>query len=189
MRLFRPVKQNYITQLFGENKLSIYKELGMEGHNGIDFLCPIGEPVYHSADWPGIAKTEVDNYGGIGVDVISLEKQDNERHYKLRYWHLSKVSVYDGQKISSGQLIGYSGNTGYSTGAHLHWGLKPCEKDGTPLNKYNGFFGAVDPMPYYEDITVREWIDVRNKAVSVIQLAKRVIFEVIQYLKGRSQTL
>ena len=40
------------------------------------------------------------------------------------YYHLSGFAVSAGQNVSKGQLIGYSGNTGFSTGPHLHWGLK-----------------------------------------------------------------
>ena len=150
MNLYRPLKANYVTQSFGQNLLPIYKKMGMLGHNGIDFRCWRGASIYHSADWEGVAKTEVDRAGGIGVDVISKMKF-MDTHWKLRYWHLKKVNVYDGQIINPGDVIGFADSTGYSTGDHLHWGLKPCNADGKSTSLDHGYYGAVNPDEFYEN--------------------------------------
>ena len=155
MRILRPLRTNRITQGFGENKVPYYREAGMLGHNGIDFVCWRGEPMYHSGDFVGIAKTEVDMAGGIGVDIISKEPFEDGFHRKLRYWHLLKVAVYDGQEIRTGNLVGLGDNTGMSTGDHLHFGYKRCLKDGTAVNKDNGYYGGLDPEPYYIDEFVK----------------------------------
>ena len=167
----RAVRSKRITQVFGENKACItrnsdivsatregtcpantkpfYKEIGMEGHNGIDIATWTGEMVCHSGMFDGWMKTHVDRSGGIGVDVIS-DEPIGDSHWLLRYWHLKAPIGYDGRKVKYGQMIGLAGNSGASSGPHLHMGIKKCDKDGNSLEKGNGYYGAVDPEPYYE---------------------------------------
>lgn len=179
--IHRPLRSKRISQHFGENKacrypsgqvvgklsngacptnggvasVDFYKTfLGMQGHNGIDLPCWEGEMIVHSGMFDGYMKTHVDSAGGIGVDVISHKKfliDGVETHVKLRFWHLDATIGYDGKEVRYGQMIGLGGNTGASSGAHLHFGLKPCDKDGNPNDRYNGYYGAVDPSPYYNN--------------------------------------
>lgn len=153
IKIFRPLKTFCITQKFGPKgtiprMLPIYQKHGLKAHNGWDLCCWYKEPIYHSGNFTGKAKTEVDMAGGIGVDIISL-KPHPKTHIKLRYWHLQKAAVYDGQIIKQGDLIGWGDSTGFSTGNHLHFGLKPCDEKGKPLYRNNGYFGAIDPEPYF----------------------------------------
>ena len=178
MKIYRPVKSNHRTQMFGENKLPWYKEWGMRGHNGEDWRAYHGEPVYHSGDWDGIAYTETDKDGGIGVDVISPKLG-----YKLRYWHLKSTNVYDGQEVKMGQLIGYADNTGTSTGDHLHWSLKKVDKNGKTLNRNNGYYGAVDFSQYFENEFVLDKLEVKEKLLTIIQLYHKLIL----LLKSRNE--
>ncbi|MFH1246347.1 MAG: peptidoglycan DD-metalloendopeptidase family protein [Candidatus Liptonbacteria bacterium] len=92
-------------------------------HNGLDIATPVGTPVYAAAD-------------GI-VSAVDVNDQSAWRKYQYGkyilikhgnnlstlYGHLSKQLVSAGNTVKRGQLIGYSGNTGYSTGAHLHFGV------------------------------------------------------------------
>ena len=84
-------------------------------HNGVDFGVPGGTPVYASA--PGVAYHETQSAGGT---MIHIYHADNVR---TTYAHLAARSVGHGTSVSQGQLIGYSGDSGIVTGAHLHWGL------------------------------------------------------------------
>ena len=156
MQILRPLRTNVITQKFGENKLSIYRQIGMLGHNGIDMACWRGEPIYHSADFEGKAKTEIDMKGGIGVDIISSEKFEDGYYRKLRYWHFKKLAVYDGQIIKMGDLIGWGDNTGMSTGNHLHLGFKRCNENGQLIDRNNGYYGAMDFSQWFENKFVYE---------------------------------
>lgn len=69
---------------------------------------------------------------------------DNGLYY--RYGHLSQVGVSDGQRVEAGQLIGLSGNTGYSTGPHLHFQVQTGTANNTDISPYgyitSGLFGA-----------------------------------------------
>ena len=83
-------------------------------HNGTDFALPIGTNVYSIGD--GVV-TLVGNHPAAGRYIVIK----HSRKYTTRYLHLSKALVHKGQSIKMGQLIAKSGNTGRSTGAHLHF--------------------------------------------------------------------
>ena len=188
MKLFRPIKTDRITQWFGENKpcspdgllqpvtapkvdgtcpvghSKLYPKMGLKGHNGIDMNAVHGEPVYHSADFVGWAHTEVDVGGGIGVRVTS-NNSDNGEHFQVLYWHLKSVAVTDQALVFPGNLIGYADSTGLSSGDHVHWGLKKVivqefgsKKVTSTLDTGNGYYGAIDPAPYFENKFIRDQI-------------------------------
>lgn len=127
---------SFKSQGFGENP-AIYAQFNLAGHNGLDWGCPQGTHVYAAHD--GIAVQGSDSSGGVGITVNGLE-------CKTVYWHLSKIMKTG--DVKAGDLIGLSGNTGFSTGPHLHFGLKLTDTNGKVLNRNNGFDGAVDPSPY-----------------------------------------
>ncbi|EGQ9170415.1 peptidoglycan DD-metalloendopeptidase family protein [Vibrio cholerae] len=85
-------------------------------HNGTDFAMPIGTPVYTSGDGV-VVMTRNHPYAGNYVVI------QHGNTYMTRYLHLSKILVKKGQKVSRGQRIGLSGNTGRVTGPHLHYEL------------------------------------------------------------------
>lgn len=108
-----------ITQHYGEVS-RLYRG---RPHNGLDIGTPVGTPVLAAADGEVVAVDDNDRsrwskyqYG----KYIVIKYQNNLANI---YGHLSQQSVSVGQKVNRGQIIGYSGNTGYSTGAHLHFGL------------------------------------------------------------------
>ena len=59
------------------------------------------------------------------------------------YAHLSLIAVTTGQELLTGQVLGYSGNTGATTGPHLHFEVLPLSP-----NFQNGFAGRIDPAPF-----------------------------------------
>jgi murein DD-endopeptidase MepM/ murein hydrolase activator NlpD len=84
-------------------------------HQGLDFACPVGTPIYASGNGKiDIAETGENGYG-ICLNV------DHQNGYRTKYGHLSKIIVRHGQEVKRGQLLAYSGNTGLSTGPHLHY--------------------------------------------------------------------
>ncbi len=113
-----PLDKIIITQLFG--KTSASKRLYVAGtHNGIDFGAKVGTPVRAVATGvvAGAGDTDL-TCKGASFGRWILIKFDNG--LAATYGHLSVISVTEGQHVTAGDIIGYSGNTGYSTGPHLH---------------------------------------------------------------------
>ena len=102
---------------------------GRAMHAGIDLAGPVGTPIYATAD--GTVARSGWNSGGYG----NLVELDHGRGITTRYGHMSKIVAAAGSRVTRGQLIGYMGSTGRSTGSHLHYEVRI---DGR----------AVNPIPF-----------------------------------------
>lgn len=113
--LIYPVKDYRFTQGYGKTKFS--KTAYASGkHNGIDLANKVGTPIYAAADGKVVA---IGNNGKYAYGKwIAI---DHGNGLTTLYGHLSVQNVSKGTKVSKGQKIGAMGNTGYSTGAHLHF--------------------------------------------------------------------
>ncbi|MBR4786620.1 MAG: M23 family metallopeptidase [Bacteroidales bacterium] len=133
----RPLKNMHtITSGFGRRYHPILKTL--RAHTGVDITAPKGTPVYATAD--GTVSGE--NPGsGYGIAVLI----NHGFSYQTLYAHLSKKVVKPGQKVKRGQLIGYVGSTGMSSGSHLHYEVI---KNGTPVNPVYYFNADITPEEY-----------------------------------------
>ncbi|OED45010.1 hypothetical protein ACH42_06095 [Endozoicomonas sp. (ex Bugula neritina AB1)] len=89
----------------------------VQPHKGTDWAVPIGTKVKASAD--GVVSKAVQNHEAAG-NYIEVR---HGRRYITRYLHLDSLNVKAGDKVAKGQMIGFSGNTGLSTGPHLHYEL------------------------------------------------------------------
>ena len=137
-----PVKFENVrhTSGFGMRRDPITKAR-MRHHNGVD-LAPrsgqVGEPVYVTGD--GVVTAVSFQMGGFGNYVTV----DHGFGYVTRYAHLRKANVAVGQKLKRGQQIGEMGNTGRSTGTHLHYEVIYMGKPVNPLNYYDKDLAAED---------------------------------------------
>jgi murein DD-endopeptidase MepM/ murein hydrolase activator NlpD len=95
-------------------------------HAGTDFAAPHGTPIYATAD--GVI-THAGWLSGYGL----LVKIQHEFGIETRYAHQSKLRVKVGQRVSRGQRIGDMGNTGRSTGTHLHYEVRVGGKAVNPM--------------------------------------------------------
>lgn len=126
--------------------VQVNRYFGGNGHNGIDLNASINPktPVYAAAD--GVISFE--GYGQnhswmtwqAGICVLVWHPALN---VYSGYAHLSSTVINNGQTVARGQLIGYAGSTGNSSGPHLHFEVLPR----TP-NFSNGYSGRIDPLPY-----------------------------------------
>ena len=122
---------------FGMRLHPIYKVKKL--HAGVDFACSIGTPIYATGD------------GKISLVAVSLSgygKQLEINHgfgFKTKYAHMSKFLVKEGQKVKRGEIIGYSGNSGSSTGPHLHYEII---KDGKKIDPVHYFHNDLKPEEY-----------------------------------------
>ncbi len=96
------------------------KTQGLHGHNGVDYGAPMGSPVVASASGRVILAKVGGYNGGYGNMIIIA----HDGGIQTVYAHLSKVNVVTGQSVSQGQTIGTVGNTGKSTGPHLHFEVR-----------------------------------------------------------------
>lgn len=130
-------KLPYISQGFGQNP-QIYAPFGINGHNGIDIAAAIGTPIYASHSGKLSYATQTSGYGKYA------RIKDSEK--ETTYGHMSKFEGSN-RDVKAGDIIGYVGSTGFSTGPHLHFGLKPIPQD---IN--NGYKGSIDPMPFLKSM-------------------------------------
>jgi len=112
-----PLNDVSITQEYGYTNSArmLYRT---KFHNGVDFEASIGTPVLAADDGEVIA---VGNNGRLQYGKFVLIKHNN--NLATLYAHLSKQVVQKGEIVKRGEVLGYSGNTGYSTGPHLHFGV------------------------------------------------------------------
>lgn len=99
-------------------------------HYGQDFRVPYGTRVYATGD--GKVASAGSNSGGFG-NVVIIDHGNGLRSY---YAHLSEISISEGMNVKRGDKVGLSGDTGSSTGPHLHYQIN---KFGQPLNAINFF--------------------------------------------------
>ena len=128
VRLKLPFPNNRaVSQLFGARP-QVYKRFGFAGHEGVDFPVPIGVPVLASADGQLWHLGTIN--GAYGIRTIIRHEWDSIVGFTI-YAHLSKTEGKELDHVKAGDVIGYSGNTGNSTGPHLHWSLcLPFENKG-----------------------------------------------------------
>src|SRR3989344_6651551 len=107
-----------ITQHYGQVS-KLYKG---KPHNGFDIGAPVGTQVLAAADGEVVAVSNNDSSAWQKYQYGKYIVIRHANNLATLYAHLSQQSVAIGQKVTRGQIIGYSGNTGYSTGAHLHFG-------------------------------------------------------------------
>ena len=135
-----PLKETeikYISSYFGYRPDPIYKVEKL--HTGIDFSAQMGTEAYATGD--GVVSDVEKGHWGYG-NMVTI---DHGYGYKTRYAHLQKAAVRKGQRMKRGQLIGFIGNTGKTTGVHLHYEVL---KNDTPINPINFFYNDLTPDEY-----------------------------------------
>jgi DNA-binding transcriptional regulator GbsR (MarR family) len=136
----QPVSNKNLKQMasgFGMRIHPIYKT--QQFHDGMDFTAKIGTPIYATGNGK-IEKVE-SSARGYGKYVII----DHGFGYKTLYAHMSKFKVTIGQKVNRGDVIGYVGNTGLSSGPHLHYEV---HKYGEKINPVNFYFNDLTAEQY-----------------------------------------
>ena len=107
---------------------------GVDAHDGVDFAMDEGTPIMATSDGTILSA---------GPGLYGTTIQIKHTWGTSYYGHLSQVMVNEGEIVKVGQIIGYSGNSGVSTGPHLHFGIRPTQHD-----LQNGYHGMIDPLPY-----------------------------------------
>lgn len=124
-KILWPVKYGEITSKFGNRNHPILKSVKF--HRGVDIAVSIGTPVYSGIKGKVTFAGRKGNYG----NLVEIEGNDG---IKVRYAHLNSIDVVTGQKVSDGEKVAETGNTGMSTGPHLHYEIIIDENPVNPLN-------------------------------------------------------
>lgn len=136
----QPVSNEDLTRLasgFGMRMHPIHKITKF--HSGMDFTAKVGTEIYATGD--GTVELAEYNSSGYGLHVVI----DHGFDYQTLYAHLSKAMVKRGQKVKRGDVIGLVGNSGLSSGPHLHYEVL---KGGEPVDPANFFFNDLSPEEY-----------------------------------------
>jgi len=146
IRLVHPVSGARISSQFGVDR-------GSRAHGGVDFAAACGVPVIAAA----AGRVSAANYSTSAGNLVHIEHGGG---LQTRYFHLQRSVVGVGANVAQGQLIGYVGNTGNSTGCHLHFEVRvngtavdpiyalqngaggAAQSDRSPLSSLSPFNGA-----------------------------------------------
>ncbi len=156
-----PLENVYLTQRFGKT-VGAEKLYTSGSHNGVDFRASVGTKVMNVLDGVVLGTGNTDIYPG----CYSFGKWVFVQHsngLSTIYGHLSVISAEKGQRLKTGDLIGFSGNTGYSTGPHLHISVyvsqgvriekfinsRGCKEATIPLADIRAY---LDPLAYFPSI-------------------------------------
>ena len=159
-----PINQEFGQHLRDPHERDFYAQFNLAGHDGVDFDMPEGTPVFAADD----GKVALAGNGAYGITVV-LDHSWGRSYYG----HLSLLKVKLGEQVKKGDEIALSGNTGLSTGAHLHFGIKPSSPD-----MQNGYYGKTDPLPL---LGIQSTLDPNNQA--------KIIYWNISVKKGDKFTL
>lgn len=108
-------------------------------HEGMDFTAPTGTPIYATGNGTIIrADRKARGYG-------NHVRVDHGFGYVTLYAHMSEIAVKPGQQVLRGEIIGYVGNTGKSSGPHLHYEV---HKNDRPVNPINFYFSDLTPEEF-----------------------------------------
>lgn len=138
----QPVSNKDLSRIasgFGYRIDPIYKTIKL--HPGLDFAAPQGTPIYATAD--GVVTTAGNTNNGYGIHVVI----DHGYGYETLYGHMVRAKAKVGQRIKRGDLIGYVGSTGKSTGPHCHYEV---HKNGQKLDPVYFFYNDLSPQQFDE---------------------------------------
>ncbi len=157
-----PLDNVRITQQFGNTAFAASGAYNGKGHNGIDLAAPVGTPLRAALNGVVLGTGNTDSIKG----CYSFGRWVMIKHpngINTMYSHLSQINVAEGQNVDTGHIIGYSGETGYATGPHLHFGVyvssataiirlgaasnstTPCSNAVMPVAPLSGY---LNPMNY-----------------------------------------
>ena len=128
---------NRVASGFGYRVDPLYKDYRL--HAGLDFAAPSGTPIYATAD--GVVQAAGFNTDGYGNKVVI----NHGYGYQTLYGHMVRVKAKVGQSVKRGEVIGYIGSTGKSTGPHCHYEVI---KRGTKVDPVYYFYNDLTPAQF-----------------------------------------
>jgi murein DD-endopeptidase MepM/ murein hydrolase activator NlpD len=136
----QPVSNKDLTRIasgFGSRIDPVYKV--PKFHAGLDFTAPQGTPIYATAD--GVVSLAANTNNGYGNHV----KINHGFGYETLYGHMVRIAARQGQNVKRGEVIGYVGSTGKSTGPHCHYEV---HRNNTPVDPIYYFYNDLTPAQF-----------------------------------------
>jgi len=159
-----PLDSDRVTSSYGMRQHPVYNREAM--HGGIDFGTPVGTPVYATAD--GVVEWAAHHQSsGYGKMVRIIHNYG----FSTVYGHLEDFEVASGNYVRRGDLLGYSGNTGVSTGPHLHYEVRHLNRRLDPATFLRWSISEYDILFANEDRV--EWESLVEIIRSKAQAAER----------------
>ena len=152
-QIILPIDPFQITQGFGENPAS-YARFGLKGHNGWDIRTiypdtPNGKRKIMAPQDSKFYRVGNEGNDGFGkyIEIITKTSKNTWKH---TFAHCDSYEAFTDKKM--GESIATSDNTGNSTAPHSHWTAKRLNADGSVKDYDNGYFGAVNPQEYIDEV-------------------------------------
>ncbi len=178
----RPVSPFSINQHFGENKSCVsldgsnkvitcdglnppegYKSLyGAAGHLGLDLMAYHGQEVYCARD--GVVSF-IDTHPSSGLDIRVVSVIDGVE-YRHIYEHLLGYKPKVGDKVLTGQILGWADNTGFTSGDHLHFQVEKM---------IDGVFVPIDPLPLMDTLYALDSLSISNQIAYIKEILAKML--------------
>lgn len=148
-----PIDPFQLTQEFGVNPAA-YAQFGLKGHNGWDIRTsytdtPAGRRYIYAPQDAIFSSQGNEGNGGYGL-YFEVKTKTSKNTWKHTFAHCHSIESFTDKK--QGETMAISDNTGNSTGPHLHWTVKRLNPDGSVKDYNNGYFGAVNPQEYIDEV-------------------------------------
>jgi len=154
---------NKVITCNGNNPPAGYKSLyGAAGHLGLDIKAFHGQEVYCARDGV-VSFIDTNPKSGLDIRVISIINGVEYRHI---YEHLLGYKPKVGDKVETGQILGWADNTGYSSGDHLHFQLEKT---------VNGVFVPIDPLPLMDNFYALDILYIQNKILYIKEILAKIL--------------
>lgn len=141
----QPVSNKQLTRIASGFGMRIHPIYGIaKMHNGLDFTAPQGTPIYATGD--GIVTT-----AGAGTGTGNQVIINHGFGYETQYMHMARIKASAGKRVKRGEVIGWVGNTGASTGPHCHYEV---HINGSPVDPVYFFFNDLTPAEYEEVLKI-----------------------------------
>lgn len=135
----QPVSNKDLTRIASGFGMRVHPILKIyRPHNGLDFTAPTGVPIYATAD--GVVKT-AENGSGFGNHVVI----NHGYGFETLYGHMVRIKARAGEKVKRGEVIGYVGSTGLSSGPHCHYEV---HRNGVPIDPIYYFYNDISPAQF-----------------------------------------
>lgn len=164
------------TQRFGQNLMN-YKQFGLVGHNGIDIRGEFRTPIVAPYRMFVTTVNDSDRNRGLSVRSETETVNINGEHVKLGFifGHFDEIVAKPYHWMEKGQLVGFMDNTGYSSGNHVHFEIRPWWSENKNtwylLDGNNGYAGSIDPEPFLPHI-VWNWAELNNITITNMEQEK-----------------